>query len=83
MVSSFLSSVGQRFWLCKIFQPLLDICGSNLSPRRMEMKPLARRKGEEELLLSHPNGALCYHTVGLLVVPRVSKSRMEGRPFSF
>ncbi|XP_034041739.1 uncharacterized protein LOC117524118, partial [Thalassophryne amazonica] len=31
----------------------------------------------------HPNRALCSQTAGLLVVPRVCKSRMGGRAFSF
>ena len=30
-----------------------------------------------------PNTALCSQTAGLLVVPRVSKSRMGGRAFSY
>jgi len=30
-----------------------------------------------------PNRVLCSQTAGLLVVPRVSKSRMGGRAFSY
>ena len=52
-------------------------------PHRVIFDPLMHLRVKDLIVRYFPNRALCFQTAGLLVVPRVSESRMGGRAFSY